>query len=88
MHSGLVTFVLTVLLASALDPYHEIVFPCPSLPPIFMVGGHVLYNDFDAVTCDPYLAYLALQGDRCMLYYIQGTELIITRKVFTKLYCS
>lgn len=20
------------------DPYHEIVFPCPSLPPIFMVG--------------------------------------------------
>ena len=41
-------------------------------------------KSFDIVTSVLYLAYFVPQ-DLCMLYYALRTELIITRKVFTKL---
>lgn len=44
-------------------------------------------KSFDVVASDQYLAYFISQGDLCLFGCTHGTELIITRIIFTKL-CS
>ena len=45
-------------------------------------------KSFEVVTFDLYLVYLVPQGDFWLLYCAHGIELIIARKVFTKLCCA
>lgn len=47
-----------------------------------------LTKSFEVVVPGPYLAYLVLQGDLCILYCVHRTELIIKRIMFITLCCA